>query len=415
MAQRFTYAAKDGSGKTVTGTLTANSQSEVVLELRRKNLVPVQISAESASKKLFSRPRTAKAENWRKAKPKAKLADLVIFTRQLATMLSAGIPMLESLEILSDQVEEPGFKNALKGVVEDVRTGGDLSAACAKYPRAFSKIYVSMLRAGEISGQIDVILERLADYLEAAQKLKNEIKSAMTYPVVSLFLVIGIAAFLMIGIVPQFKPVFESLEVDLPKLTQVVMDFAFFCKNNWYLLFFGVVGAILGAVAFKRTERGAYLFDVLLLKLPIFGTLFQKVAIARFSRTFSTLIKSGVPILGAMEIVSETAGNEVIKEAVEAASLSVRQGDTLSDPLAESEIFPPMVTKMIGIGERSGSLETLLEKIAVFYDEQVETSVKSLTSLIEPIMIAIMGFVVGGIVLAVFLPIFKLQQKLSSS
>ncbi len=415
MAQKFTYQAKDGSGRTVTGTLTADSQNEAVIELRRKNLVPLQISVGTKTKGLFSKGKGGKQDRWKKAKPKANLQDLVIFTRQLSTMLSAGIPMLESLEILADQVEDPGFKNALKGVVEDVRSGGDLSVACSKYPRVFTKIYVSMLRAGEVSGQIDVILERLADYVEAAQRLKNEIKSAMTYPVVSLFLVIGIAAFLMIGIVPQFKPVFESLEVELPALTAIVMDFAFFCKNNWYLLFGGFVATVFGLIAFKKTDRGGYLFDVMILKMPIFGPLFQKVAIARFSRTFSTLIKSGVPILGAMEIVSETAGNRVIKNAVDEASLSVKQGDTLSDPLSESEIFPPMVTKMIGIGERSGSLETLLEKIAVFYDEQVETSVKSLTSLIEPIMIAIMGFLVGGIVLAVFLPIFKLQEKLSSN
>ena len=220
--------------------------------------------------------------NWEKAKPKATLDEVVLFTRQLATMLSAGIPMLEALDILADQAESPGFKRALTSVCDDVRTGGDLSSACEKFPRCFSNIYVSMLRAGEVSGQIDVILERLAEYVEGAQHLRQEIKSAMTYPVVSLFLVIGIAAFLMIGIVPQFKPVFESLEVELPGLTQVVMDTAFFCKDNWYLVFAGLAAAAFGLVAFKKTPKGAYAIDSFTLRVPIFGPLFKKVALARF-------------------------------------------------------------------------------------------------------------------------------------
>jgi len=411
---QFTFTAKDVHGRTVSGSINAESQSEVIAELRKKNLTPVNIKAGGGS--MFAQGKGGGKNNtkWAKAKPSASLNDIVLFTRQLATMLSAGIPMLEALEILADQAESDGFKVALKGVVEDVRTGGDLSTACAKYPKCFSDIYVSMIRAGEVSGQIDIILERLAEYVEAAQHLKSEIKSAMTYPVVSLFLVIGIAAFLMIGIVPQFKPVFESLEIDLPALTQFVMDTAFFFKANWLVIFAGC-GALFAAIsAFKKTPKGHYMFDAMMLKLPVFGSLFKKVALARFSRTFSTLVKSGVPILAAMEIVSETAGNKVLQEVVDEAKTSVKQGDTLSEPLAKSPVFPPMVTKMIAIGERSGALETLLEKIATFYDEQVETEVKSLTSLIEPIMIAIMGFLVGGIVLAVFLPIFKLQEKLAN-
>lgn len=410
MATQFRYLAKDSSGKTVTGTMSAGSEGQVAQELRRKNLTPVSI--QTGGKGAGSRE-SRKTKGWEKAKPKASLNELVLFTRQLSTMLSAGIPMLEALEILADQAETPGFKRALKGVVDDVRTGGDLSAACEKYPKCFSDIYVSMLRAGEVSGQIDTILERLAEYVEGAQHLKQEIKSAMTYPVVSLFLVFGIAAFLMIGIVPQFRPVFESLEVELPALTEFVMDSAFFCKNNWYLLGAGGVAVFFATMSFKKTDKGAYFFDSLFLRAPIFGPLFKKVALARFSRTFATLVKSGVPILAAMEIVSETAGNRVLSEVIDKAKASVQQGDTLSEPLAASPVFPPMVTKMIGIGERSGSLEILLEKIAVFYDEQVSADVKSLTSLIEPLMIAVMGFVVGGIVLAVFLPIFKLQEKLA--
>ncbi|MAE77701.1 MAG: hypothetical protein CMJ85_12635 [Planctomycetes bacterium] len=422
MSTTFRYLAKNPQGKTVTGSITAGSQGQVVQELRKKNLTPVSIQTDKGKArkrgKLSAKDKAAyresrKTRGWEKAKPKAKLGEIVLFTRQLSTMLSAGIPMLEALEILADQAETPGFKRALKGIVEDVRSGGDLSAACAKYPKCFSNIYVSMLRAGEISGQIDTILERLAEYVESAQHLKQEIKSAMTYPVVSLFLVLGIASFLMIGIVPQFEPVFESLEVELPALTKIVMDIAFFCKNNWYLIGAGIAAIIFAIACFKKTPKGTYVCDALLLKTPVFGSLFKKVALARFSRTFATLVKSGVPILAAMEIVSDTAGNRVIGEVIDEARDSVQQGDSLSDPLAASPVFPPMVTKMISIGERSGSLEILLEKIASFYDEQVAADVKGLTALIEPLMIAVMGFVVGGIVLAVFLPIFKLQEKLA--
>jgi type IV pilus assembly protein PilC len=270
-----------------------------------------------------------------------------------------------------------------------------------------------MVRAGEASGQIDIILTRLAEYLEASARLRSEIKSAMTYPVISLVLVIGIASFLMIGIVPSFKPVFESLEVDLPGLTVMIMDVAFFMRDYWYL---GLGAGIAGFFALKaacRTPKGAYARDSFILRLPVFGVLFKKVALSRFARTFSTLVKSGVPILGAMEIVSDTAGNLVISRVVDGARDSVRNGESLSEPFAESTIFPPMVVKMMSIGERSGALDALLEKIAEFYDQQVEAEVKGLTSMIEPIMIAVMGVIVGGIVLAVFLPIFKLQEKLS--
>ncbi len=234
----------------------------------------------------------------------------------------------------------------------------------------------------------------------------------MTYPVVSLFLVIGIACFLMMGVVPSFKPVFESLDVELPTLTVVIMDIAFVMRD-YFLEIFGTIFAIFFAIKYyKKTESGALMFDRLILYAPVFGSLFKKVALSRFARTFSTLIKSGVPILGAMEIVSATAGNRVISAVVDEARESVRQGDSLSDPFAKSKVFPPMVTKMMGIGERSGALDTLLEKISEFYDQQVEADVKGLTSMIEPIMIGMMGFMVGGIVLAVFLPIFELQKQL---
>jgi type IV pilus assembly protein PilC len=413
MPTTFKFQAKDTSGKTVSGTITADSQTQVIEDLRKRRLTPINIKANRGS--LFGGLGGAKGARKKKTATKAsvKRGELEVFTRQLSTMLSAGIPMLESLEILAEQAESPGFQYCLNRVVDDIRTGSDLSRALEPHKRVYSDIYVSMVRAGEASGQIDVILTRLAEYLEAAAHLRQEIKSAMTYPVVSLFLVIGIAGFLMIGIVPSFKPVFESLEVDLPGLTVMIMDIAFFMKAYWYAILAAPIAAWYGLKRWKRTEKGGLAFDNFVLKAPVFGQLFKKVALSRFSRTFSTLIKSGVPIIAAMEIVSETAGNRVISRIVDSAKDSVRQGESLSAPFSQSDVFPPMVVKMMSIGERSGALDALLEKIAEFYDQQVEAEVKGLTSLIEPIMIALMGFIVGGIVLAVFLPIFKLQEKLS--
>jgi type IV pilus assembly protein PilC len=414
MPTTFKFEARDASGRTVRGTLSADSQNDVVADLRRRNLTPVDITKTGGS--LFGRGKAKAGPSGRKVGRKAsrRKGELEVFTRQLATMLSAGIPMLEALEILADQAESPGFAYCLERVVEDIRSGSDLSKALEAHKKVFSHIYVSMVRAGEVSGQIDIILSRLAEYLEASAHLRQEIKSAMTYPVISLVLVFGIASFLMIGIVPSFKPVFESLDVELPGLTVAIMDVAFFMKDYWYVIFGAMAAAFVGLRMAIQTEKGALLKDAVVLKVPVFGVLFKKVALSRFSRTFSTLIKSGVPILGAMEIVSDTSGNRVISGIVDSARESVKNGESLSAPFSQSDVFPPMVVKMMAIGERSGALDALLEKIAEFYDQQVEAEVKGLTSMIEPIMIAIMGVIVGGIVLAVFLPIFKLQEKLSA-
>jgi type IV pilus assembly protein PilC len=411
MATKFTFEAKDAAGKVVKGAVSAESQSEAVADLRRRNLTPTEVTKSSGFGSWFQKGKGGK-------KPMAKRAwckkgELEVFTRQLSTMLGAGIPLLEALEILADQAESPGMAFCLDRVVNDIRSGSDLSKAMEPHHRVFSHIYASMVRAGEASGQLDIILTRLAEYLEASAHLRSEIKSAMTYPVISLVLVIGIASFLMIGIVPSFKPVFDSLEVELPALTVYIMNIAFFMRDYWYLIFGGMAAALFGLKVACKTPKGAYIKDQVMLRVPVFGILFKKVALSRFARTFSTLVKSGVPILGAMEIVSDTSGNLVISRIVDGARDSVKNGDSLSDPFSKSTVFPPMVVKMMAIGERSGALDALLEKIAEFYDQQVEAEVKGLTSMIEPIMIAIMGVVVGGIVLAVFLPIFKLQEKLS--
>ncbi len=411
----FKYQAKDFSGKTVKGKIEGASQADAIEELRKRNLVVLSVKATrggggggGGGAGIMATLNDANPRTYR-----TKGEELVVFTRQLCTMLSAGIPLLESLEILEEQSETPGFTAVVGCVVDEIRGGTDFSSALEQYPRCFSDIYIAMIRAGEVSGQIDTILDRLAEYMEASLKLNREIKSALTYPVVSLVMVIGITMFLMIGIVPKFREVFDSMDITLPALTTIVLDIADFLTEQILLMGVGCVAAWFGMKAYAKTKAGARQLDWLTLHAPVFGPLFLKVALSRFSKTFSTLIKSGVPILGALEIVEQTVGNAVIAEAIERARENVRQGEGLAEPLGESPEFPPMVVKMIGIGERSGALETLLEKISEFYDDQVSASVKALTSLIEPIMIGIMGFLVGTIVLSVFLPIFELQKQLA--
>jgi type IV pilus assembly protein PilC len=271
-----------------------------------------------------------------------------------------------------------------------------------------------MIRAGEASGQLDDILVRLADYMEATQRLKRDIKSAMTYPVVSLCMIFGITGFLMVGIVPKFKEVFSSLDVELPGLTKGVLAISDFCQEQWMIVVASIVLFFVAVKIYKKTDRGSLQWDWLVLHLPVFGALFRKVGLSRFSKTFATMLKSGVPILGALEIVSQTAGNRLLSDAIDESREAVRQGESLAPPLAASGMFPPMVTRMIGVGEKTGAMEQLLDKISEFYDEQVRATVKQLTSLIEPIMIAVMGIMVGTICLSVFLPIFELQKQLAA-
>ena len=425
----FRYAAKDASGKTIEGTIQAGGKGEVVAELRKQDLVVIRVEegkkgrkekpAKGAKSSKSSDPKPEKSGGLTMeirlfpVKPAATRTELVLFTRQLATMIAAGISLLEALEVLGDQAESPGFALVCNNLANSLRGGSDLSAAMEKMPKVFTELYVSMVAAGEVSGQMDIILERLADYQEAAESLQREIKSAMTYPVVSFVLVLGITAFLLLGVVPTFRQVFESLDAELPALTNFVLNASDWLKANWLLTFGGMAGAVVGAKLYKKTAQGELFFDHMTLKAPVFGPLLRKVALARFARTFATLVRSGVPILGTLDIVSATAGNKVISNVVDKAKESVRNGDMLSEPLSHSKVFPTMVTRMIAIGERSGALEALLEKIAEFYDAQVKAQIKSLTSLIEPLLISFMGLMVGVVVMAVFLPILDIVGKLS--
>jgi type IV pilus assembly protein PilC len=330
-------------------------------------------------------------------------------------MVGAGLALLEAIDVLGQQAETPGLRNTCEKLASELRGGSDLSSAMEACPKAFSPLYVSMVRAGEASGQMDIILERLADYQEASQALQREIKSAMTYPVISLVLVLGITAFLMLGVVPTFRQVFDGLGSELPALTAFVLDTSAFMKTYWLPLLGVMVGGFFGLGLFLKTETGGTLFDRFALSAPVFGPLVRKIALARFSRTFATLIRSGVPIMGTLDIVADTSGNRIVAGAVRASKESVRNGQLLSEPLGQSKVFPPMVVRMIAIGERTGALEALLEKIAEFYDSQVKAAIKSLTSLIEPLLISFMGLIVGSVVLSVFLPILDVVGKLSGS
>jgi type IV pilus assembly protein PilC len=411
----FKYAAKGPGGKTVEGTITAADRNEVAAELRKQNLVAMRIEESSASAAAFKKPGGQPGFLGMVKRPSASRTDLVMFTRQLSTMVGSGLALLEALEVLGEQADSVGMKLCCQKLVSEVRSGVDLSSAMETCPKVFDPLFISMVRAGEVSGQMDTILVRLAEYLEASDQLRREIKSAMTYPVISLFLVLGITTFLMLGVVPGFRAVFESLDSDLPAITNFVLNTADFLKAHWAIVFGGLALSVVGLFVFKKTKQGAEMFDKLSLRVPIIGPLVRKIALARFSRTFATLIRSGVPIMATLDIVAETAGNRVVSQTVLDARESVRGGNMLSEPLSRSKVFPPMVVRMISIGERTGSLETLLEKIAEFYDQQVKAAVKSLTSMIEPILISVMGVIVGGVVMAVFLPILDVVGKLGAA
>ena len=344
---------------------------------------------------------------------RVKLDDLVMFTRQLAVMFNAGLPLLQALSILEEEASDnPNLKKVVGMVAEDVEGGDSFSAALERH-RAFDDLYCSMVRAGETGGNLDEILNRLAEYMEATASLRRKIKSAMTYPVIAASMVGAIAIFLVVFIIPKFAEIFDALEVELPTPTKVLIMISTVIRQNALILTVGIILFVVGVrLAGSKTAAGRRILDMLKLKMPVFGPLFRKVNISRFSRTFATLQKSGVPILLGLDIVADTCGNVIISDAVRGARSAIQEGESLAVPLAESKVFPAMVTRMIAVGEQVGAMEAMLTKIADFYDEQVEATVESLTSLIEPLLIGFLGVVVGGIVLAMFMPLFKILSAL---
>ncbi len=399
----FTYKARTGAGLVMQGVIDADEQRHAVDKLRAQKMVVLEIAEQQVTI-------LDKLQKMLKRKGKVTSRDLVLFSRQLSTLVTAGVPIVQSLGILESQAENPAFKEVLAAVKGDIEAGLSISDALKKHPDAFPVLYTSMVKAGELGGILDTILERLTGYLENSEALKGKVKSAMMYPAIVLTICGAVTVFLMIFVIPTFKNIFASFNADLPAPTQMLMDVSDAMKAHWYVFVAGPIGAYFGVKKFYSTPRGERLIDTYLLKAPVFGILLKKVAVARFTRTLGTLIKSGVPIMQALETVSQTAGNVIIADAVLTTRESIREGGHLSDPLKKSGIFPNMVTSMISVGEETGALDTMLSKIADFYDQEVDAAVKGLTSMIEPIVIVVMGVVIGTIVICMFLPMFSMGE-----
>ncbi len=397
----FKYMAKDKDGKTVSGSLEAANSRALVESLRQRELTIIQIEEEKERG-----GKAAKAGGG----ANIKMDDLVIFSRQLATMVDAGIPLVGSLDALQDQMESKAFKKVISQVRNDVEGGLSLSEALTRQPNVFSAFFINMVKAGESSGQLDEILDRVAVYMEKTLALIRKVKSSLIYPAVVVFMAIAITMFLIIKVVPTFESIFVTIGVSLPLPTLILITISKILRQWLPMVTAGLVIFIIALAKIIRTDKGKLVLDTLLLKLPVLGPLLRKVAIARFARTLSTLQKSGVSILTALEIVGKTSGNKVIEAAVFKTKASIKEGQSIAQPLMESKVFPPMVTRMISVGEQTGKLEEMLGKVADFYESEVDTAVSGLTSLIEPLIIAFLGVVVGGIVVSMFLPIVKLIQ-----
>lgn len=396
----YNYVAKDSSGKTLRGSLQAADRATILVQLRQKNLTPVALT-EAA-------PKAASAFAIFGAK--VPLSEVVIFARQLATMIDAGIPILQSLEILSEQTDNKKLREVLKDVAKRVAAGSSIYKALAQHPRVFSDLFIHLIKAGEESGNLDEILERIAGYMEKSDRLNRKVKSAMIYPSVVMTMAMAITALMLIKVIPVFAEMYQGFNVELPLPTRILMMLSDGLRANILYFVGAAIGAFFGFRMYAKSESGAMTLDRLKLKLPVFGPLIRKVAVSKFTRTLATLLKSGVPILRAIEIVAKTSGNRLLEKVINSSGKSIREGRKLSEPLKESKVFPPMVIQMIAVGETSGELEKMLGKISDFYDEQVETAVAGLTSLIEPFVIAFLGIVIGGIVISMFMPMFQMAN-----
>ncbi|MBI5596292.1 MAG: type II secretion system F family protein [Elusimicrobia bacterium] len=398
---QYAYKAKEASGNVATGVIDAGKEQEAIQKLKAQKLTVIEISEAGGGI-------VATIKEKLLGKPEVTPRDLVLFSRQLSTLVSAGVPIVQSLTILEEQQENPTFRKILGEVRLDIEAGLSISDALKKHPEAFPEIYTAMIKAGELGGILDTILERLSGFLESAEALRAKVKSAMMYPAIVLSICALVTVFLMVFVIPTFKTIFESFGKELPMPTQILIDISDVMKRYWYVIVGSPFAAKKAFERFYKTPAGQKMVDEKVLKAPVFGILLKKVAVAKFTRTLGTLIKSGVPIMQGLETVAATAGNKIIEEAVLTARESIREGGRLADPLKKSGIFPAMVTQMIGVGEETGALDQMLTKIADFYDQEVDTAVKGLTSMIEPLVIVVMGIIIGSIVVAMFLPMFQL-------
>lgn len=396
----YRYVAKENTGKTVSGVLDYSDKSLLIDVLRKKGLIIISIN-EAAKKKTGMSAR------------KVKLDDIVIFSRQLATMVDSGIPLVQAADILYDQIEKPYFKGVVATIRDDIEGGSSFSEALSKHPGAFSTLYINMVKAGESSGALDDILDRLATYLEKTSRLQRKVKSSLIYPAVVVTMAMLITLVMLLKVIPTFKGIFTMLGGTLPLPTRILILISDTLRGMFLYVVAIFVTLVFTTKACMKTQQGRSIFDRVMLRLPILGILFRKIAIAKFTRTLATLVKSGVPILVSLDIVGRTAGNTVIEKALSSVRKSIKEGENIADPLAKSGAFPPMVARMIRVGEQTGELEKMLGKIADFYDDQVDAAVSGLTSLIEPLIIAFLGVVIGGIVIAMFLPVFKMTELIA--
>lgn len=398
----FVWEGKNPQGKKVSGEIEARDMQAVFNTLRSQRIVP-------NTKKIREKGKGIEMElKIPGFGPKVKPKDVVIFTRQFATMIDAGLPIVQALDILSKQHDNAAFQKVLLAVKDTVETGGTFSEALSKHPNVFDSLYVNMVDAGENGGILDIILDRLSQHMEKSMKLKREIKAAMIYPAVVISAAMIVTSVLLIFVIPTFADLFSDFGAALPLPTQIVINISNFFVAYWFFIF-GAVGGLAGFFfRFIKTERGKEVFHPIALKLPIFGNIIKKVAVARFTRTLGTMVSSGVPIIDALNICARTAGNKVVERDVLRARIAISEGKTMVEPLSESVVFPPMVVQMIGVGEQTGALDAMLQKIADFYEAEVDTAVGAMKQLIEPLMILILGVIIGGLVIAMYLPIFKM-------
>jgi type IV pilus assembly protein PilC len=403
MPTTFLWKGRTPAGEVLSGELVAEDKQELVSQLRKRRILITSVT-----------PKTAVHRELKLRRARVTTRDQGIFTRQFATMINAGLPLVQCLNILGQQTENAAFKKAILDVMASVEQGSTLAEAMAKHPSVFNKLYVNMVSAGEAGGVLDTIFQRLAVYLEKAEALKRKVKGAMTYPAIVLFVAGGATTFMLLFIIPTFAKMFSDFGGELPLPTKIVLGMSNFLKHWWWLLFGCGVGAALSGRQYYRTPAGRVVLDRAFLRVPILGSIIRRAAVARFTRTLGTLISSGVPILEGLEITARTAGNAIVEDAILKTRGSISEGNTIAEPLKACDVFPPMVVQMIAVGEQTGALDEMLSKIADFYDEEVDAAVEQLTSVIEPAMIIIMGVVVGGMLVAMYLPMFKLVTVISN-
>lgn len=399
---KFSWKGVDREGKNIAGTIKADSREEVVKYLKKRGVIYDSKNIVQTDKGLNMEIKLPGFQ------PKVKPKDVVIFTRQFATMIDAGLPLVKGIDILGDSSENPAFRKCLRNVRENVESGLTLCDSMAKEPKVFNPLYCNMVKAGENGGILDIIMERLAMQLEKSMKLSREVKTALIYPAVVISAAIIVTSVLLIFVIPTFADMFAGFGSELPVPTQIVINMSNFVVDYWYYIF-GTMGASFFSLKkILKTDRGMEIFHPIALRMPVFGDIIRKVSVARFSRTLSTMLSSGVPILDALSICARTSGNKVVENEIFQTRLSISEGKAMFEPLVDSQVFPKMVVSMIEVGESSGALDAMLTKVADFYEDEVDNAVGAMKQLIEPIMILVLGVLIGGLVIAMYLPIFKM-------